>query len=178
MLQFREVLGAGIREFVVFAMAPDVLRGIQFRGVGGQVLHVDATVLGRDEVLHQPAAMGRQTVPHQQQFPRNMPQQVFEKRHHLWRADRSGIQPEVKVPQRNARDDRKRLPVEVILQHRRVAPPRPRAAAVRPLAQSALVEEDDRSPLFLGFFLMSGQVTFFQWRMAGSLRSSARPVGR
>jgi hypothetical protein len=50
----------------------------------------------------------------------------------------------------------------VILQHRGLAPPRPGPAAVRPLAQSAFVEKDDRSPLFLGFFLMSGQRTFFQ----------------
>ena len=88
------------------------------------------------------------------------------------------LQPEVEIPQRDACDDRKRLPVKVILQHWRVASPRPRAATVRPLAQSAFVEKDDRSPLFLGFFLMSGQVTFFQWRMACSLRSSARPTGR
>ena len=120
----------------------------------------------------------RAPVPHQQQLSGNVPQQVFEKRHHLPSADRSGIQPEIEIPQRDARDDRKRLPVEVILQHWRVASPRPGPAAVRSLAQSAFVEKDDRSPLFLGFFLMSGQVTFFQWRMARSLRSSARPTGR
>ena len=107
-----------------------------------------------------------------------MPQQVFKKRHDLWRADRSGIEPEVEIPQRNAGDDRKGFPVEVILQHRGVTPPRPRATAVWPLTQSAFVEENDRSLLFLGFFLMSGQVIFFQWRMAFSLRSSARPTGR
>src|ERR1039457_7445226 len=176
--QLGEVLGAGVGKFVVLGVAPDVFGGIQFRSVGGQVLDVDAALLRGHELLHYAAAMCGQPVPYQQQLSGNVPQQVFEKRHHLPSADRSGIQPEVEIPQRDARDDRKRLPVKVILQPWRVASPRPRAATVRPLAQSAFVEKDDRSPLFLGFFLMSGQVTFFQWRMACSLRSSARLTGR
>ncbi len=76
-------------------------------------------------------------------------------------ADRSRLQLEMEIPQCDARDDRRCLPVEVILQHACVAPPRPRLAAVRPLAQSAFVEKVDRSPLFLAF-LMCGQVTFFE----------------
>jgi hypothetical protein len=44
------------------------------------------------------------------------------------------MQPEVEIPQRDAGDDRKRLPIKVILQHRRLAPPRPGPAAVGPLA--------------------------------------------
>ena len=162
----------------MFRVAPDVFGGIQFWSVGRQVLDADTAFLCGYELLHHPAAMRGQPVPHQQQLSGNVPQQVFEKRHHLRRADRPGIQAEVEIPQRNAGDDRKRLPIEMILQHWGVTPPRPGPAAVRPLTQSAFVEEDDRSPLFLGFFLMSGQVTFCQWRMAPSLRSSARPVGR
>lgn len=48
--------------------------------------------------------------------------------------------------------DRDHLPVEVILQHRRLTAPRPRAAAVPSLTQSAFVDEDDRAMLFLCFF--------------------------
>jgi hypothetical protein len=33
---------------------------------------------------------------------------------------------------------------------------------VRPLAQPAFVDEDDGAALFLGFFLISGQRSFFQ----------------
>jgi hypothetical protein len=46
------------------------------------------------------------------------------------------------------------------------------------LAQSAFVDEDDGAPLAERFFLSCGQRTRFQYRMAFSSRSSARPVGR
>ena len=49
---------------------------------------------------------------------------------------------------------------------------------MRPLTQSAFVDEDDRAPLFLGFFLRVGQVFFFHLRIASSLRSRALPTGR
>ena len=35
-------------------------------------------------------------------------------------------------------------------------------ARVRALAQSTFVDEDERAPLFLGFFLIRGHSTFFQ----------------
>src|SRR5439155_7386313 len=96
----------------------------------------------------------------------------------LWAADRSRKQAEVEVPPRHPRHRRQHLPVEVILQHRRLSPWRPSAAAVRALAQSAFVDEDDSSPLFLGFFLIYGQRCCFQRRILSSSRSSARPTGR
>jgi hypothetical protein len=49
---------------------------------------------------------------------------------------------------------------------------------MRALAQSTFIDEDDGSALFFGFFLSSGQRCFFQRRMDGSFRSSARPAGR
>src|SRR5438552_2196821 len=52
------------------------------------------------------------------------------------------------------------------------------AATVRALAQSAFVDEDDGTPFFLGFFLISGQRRCFQRRILSSSRSSARPTGR
>src|ERR1700693_845169 len=103
---------------------------------------------------------------------------MVEHPHEFRRANRAGIDLKVEIPERNSSDDRECLPIEVILQHRRLPAPRPGTAAMRPLAQSALVEEDDRAPLFLGFFLMSGQVVFFHTRSASSSRSSARPTGR
>jgi hypothetical protein len=54
----------------------------------------------------------------------------------------------------------------------------PSPAAVRALAQSAFVDEDDRAALLAGFFLMAGQRCLFQWRICSSFRSKARPVGR
>ena len=71
------------------------------------------------------------------------------------------VEPEVEVAKGDAGGRRKLLPVEVELEHRRPAARRPRAAAMRPLAQPAFVDEDDRAALFLGFFLRAGQVLVF-----------------
>src|SRR5580658_885543 len=82
------------------------------------------------------------------------------------------------IPERHSGGDGNGLPVEVVLEHRRLAAWRPGTTPVRALAQSAFVDEDDRAPFFSGFFLISGHVFRFQWPMASSSRSSARPVGR
>jgi hypothetical protein len=84
----------------------------------------------------------------------------------------------VEIPPSDPRDGRQGLPVEVILQHWCVSSRCPGAATMRALAQSAFIDEDDGSSLFLGFFLSSGHRCFFQRRMAGSFRSNARPAGR
>ena len=49
---------------------------------------------------------------------------------------------------------------------------------MRPLAQSALVDEDEDAPLAERFFLMAGHTFFFQCWICSSLRSRARPTGR
>src|ERR1019366_9113821 len=85
---------------------------------------------------------------------------------------------EIEVPQRHSGGDGNSLPVEVVLERRRLTTGCPSAAPVRALAQPAFVDEDDRAPFLLGFFLMSGHVFRFQWSMASSLRSNARPAGR
>src|SRR5438093_12306105 len=73
---------------------------------------------------------------------------MHEKLDDLRTTDRSWKQSEVEVPPGHARHRRQRLPVKVILQHRRLSAWRPGTAAVRALAQSALVDEDDGAPLF------------------------------
>ena len=70
----------------------------------------------------------------------------------LLRADGLLEDLELEIPECQPGDDGQRLPVEMELEHGRLAAGRPGAAAVRPLAQPAFVEEDDRAALFLGFF--------------------------
>ena len=103
---------------------------------------------------------------------------MAEEVHHLGSLDSRGIEPEVKVPPSDSGRGRYHLPIEVILQYRRLSARRPGPHPVRSLAQSAFVDEDDRAPFAQGFFLICGQRYFFQWRMPSSLRSTARPVGR
>ena len=103
---------------------------------------------------------------------------AFRKVDDLQLANRAGIEPKVKVAQRQPGRHRKLLPIEVELQQRRLAARRPGAATMRLLTQSAFVDEDDRAVLFSGFFLMAGHLLHFQSRMASSLRSRALPTGR
>ncbi len=122
--------------------------------------------------------MCRQAIPHDEQRTLNVTHQRLEEVDHLGTADGVGIEPEVEVVEGDSGRCRELLPVEVELPYGRLPTRRPSAAAMRPLAQSAFVEEDDRAPLFAGFFLMPGQVVRFHRRIASSLRSRALPTGR
>lgn len=68
--------------------------------------------------------------------------------------------------------------MEVVLEHGRLTAGSPGAATMGPLAQPAFVDEDDRTPFLLGFFLMAGQRFLFHSSIVASSRSSARPAGR
>src|SRR5215475_4627969 len=96
----------------------------------------------------------------------------------LGTANGSGKQAKVKVPPGYPGYRRQHLPVKVILQHWRLSPRRPGPTAMGSFAQSAFVDEDDGTALFLGFFLISGQRSCFHRRILSSSRSSARPTGR
>ena len=60
-------------------MTPEILHRVQYRSVGREVLEGDSTVLRGQKVRHQPAAVGRQAVPDDQQAAREVSQQVTEK---------------------------------------------------------------------------------------------------
>src|SRR5437899_7635471 len=176
--QLAQVLRAEIGDLVLLQVAPDVLDRVEFRSIGGKKLQPEAPSLLPHEVPHCAAAMDRQSIPDNQQLAGNVPQQMRKKLDDLGSADRSGKQPEIKIPKRDSSHDRKSLPVEVILQHRCLSPARPGARAVRTLAQSAFVGEDDGAALFLRFFLISSQRFCFHCPIFASSRSSARPTAR
>ena len=117
-------------------------------------------------------------IPDYQQSARQMTQQMGKEVHHLRGADGSLVELEIEVPPRDAGDGREHLPVEMILQHWGLSARGPGAHPMGPLAQPALVDEDDGAPLFAGFFLISGQRFCFHSRIFSSSRSSARPTGR
>jgi MFS family permease len=62
------------------------------------------------------------------------------------------MQPEIEVPPDDPGGDRQHLPGEVILQDRSLSARRPGPHPMRAFAQSALVDEDDGSPLAERFF--------------------------
>ena len=107
-----------------------------------------------------------------------MARQMTKKLDDLRTLDRFVVQLKIEIVKCDARDHAQRFPIEVMLQDRGLPARRPGAHFVGPGAESAFVDQNDLSVLFLGFFLRAGQVTFFHSAMAASLRSSARPTGR
>jgi hypothetical protein len=79
-------------------------------------------------------------------------------------------EPKVKVPPGRPGHRRQRLPVEVIWQHWSLSAWRPCPAAVRPLTQSAFVDEDDGAALVFGLFLTPASAS------ASTCESCLRPA--
>ena len=159
-------------------MTPDELHGIQFRSVGRKVFDMDMPGETRDMISNDATAMGRQAVPDDQQRTVDVANESLQEIDDLGTLDRTRVEPEVEIPKRQAGCRGQGVPVEVVLQHRRLATRCPRSAAVWSLAYSALVDENDRTALLAGFFLMAGHRFLRQFRISSSLRSRARPVGR
>jgi hypothetical protein len=159
-------------------VTPNEFRRVQFGRVGGQVIQVDSLTQRPDELPHGATAVNAGTVPDNQQPPRQMTQQMTQKLDHLGAANPAVEELKVEIAHCQTSHHRERFPIEVVLKHRRAAPGSPGADAVRLLAQAALVDENDQPPFAERFFLMSGQRSRFQRRIACSSRSSARPTGR
>src|SRR5437868_7377122 len=131
-----------------------------------------------DIVAHETAAMGRQAVPDQKQRLANALHERLQKIDDLRTLDRTSVQPEIETQERESSNRRQTLPVEIELENGGLPAGRPRATPMRPLAQSAFVDEDDRAPFSARFFLIADHFFLFQVRISSSLRSRARPVGR
>lgn len=176
--QVLKIFGAEVGQSMLFPVSPQVLNGIQFRRIGGQPGQVDAAFLRLHMGLNLSAAVSRQAIPDNQQAIRQMGLQMAKKVDHLRPADGTGIESKIEVSVGDTRDGGQIFPIEVMLENRRLPSWRPSPAYVRTLGQSALVDEDDDSAFFSGFFFSAGQVLRFQWTMAASSRSMARLVGR
>lgn len=176
--ELAEGFRAEVRQFMVLPVAPHVFDRIELRRVARERLQRDPAALRADVVVDDAAAVGGEAVPDDEQLAAQMALQVHEEFDDLRPFDRTGEEPEVEAPPRDPGDRRQQVPIEVVLEDRRLAPRGPRAAAMGPLGQSALVDEDDRLPLGRSVFFTAGQRTRFQRRIAASSRSRARPVGR
>jgi len=163
---------------MLLPVTPDVLDGVEFRRVGRKIGSGNPTLQTSNVVLHQSAAVSRQTVPHDQQRLVKVSHQSCKKVHDLFLLDGPGIDAKVEVPQCEPGSDRKSLPIKVVLQDGCLSPGRPGAATMRSLTQSAFVDENEDTPLPARFFFSSGHTFFFQLRICFSSRSRARPSGR
>ena len=163
---------------MLFPVAPHIFNGVEFRRIRRESFQRDATMLLRNELLNQPATVSCEPIPNDEKIATDVAHQMAQELHHLRAFDRSWVQAEIEGPPGNARDDRERTPVEVVLENRCLASGSPGTTTVGPLTQSALIYEDDCLASTLGVFFSAGQRSRFQRRMAASSRSIARPVGR
>jgi len=163
---------------MLLPITPQILHRIKFRSIGRQGLKIDPAILLCHKVLNQPATMNRSTVPDDKKIAVDVAHQMRKEFNHLGTSDTARIEPKVKIPPRDSRHCRERLPIKRILKHRRLSSWRPGPATVRTLAQSALVDKYYRTALPLGFFLSRGQRFFFHCAIETSSRSSARAAGR
>src|ERR1700730_5920128 len=85
---------------------------------------------------------------------------------HLRTLDGAGKESKVKVPPRHPRHRRQSFPVEVVLQHRGLSPRCPGAAAMGPLAEPALVDENYDPAVLFGLFFNSGPLLLLPPRVA------------
>src|SRR5664279_4786448 len=102
-------------------MGPQILHWVKFGSVAGKILQPQTSFLLLYELPYRAAAVTRQSIPNDQQLAGNVTQQVRQELDDLGTTDRSRKQAEVEVPPGHARDRRQALPIEVVLQHRRLS---------------------------------------------------------
>jgi hypothetical protein len=155
--QFPRVAHHQISDLMFLEMRPQVLDWIEFGRVGGQCFHHNLSLSAGNEIPDQPAAVDRSSVPKDQEWRSHVTPQCFEEFDNLRTFDSARMNLKIEVPQCYARDDRKTLPAESLLDHRRLAARRPSSHPVRAGAQAAFVDEDNGAPLLQRFFFSFGQ---------------------
>lgn len=174
--QMRIVFRTEVGHAVSFPVSPEIFDGIEFGSVCRESFEMNVLLGG--VIAHGTTPMRAESVPDDEQVAANVALEVGQKPDHLFALDRSRMELKVEVPPGHPRDRREGFPGETMLEDGRLPARGPGADAVRSFRESTFVDEDDRSPFVLGFFLMRGQSTRFHRRIAASSRSIARPVGR
>src|SRR5881409_1690898 len=97
--------------------------------------------------------MRRQAIPNNQEFPREMPQQVTQEIHDLFGFDRALVHSKVEVQERDPRDRSEIVPIEMVLENGSLSLGSPGSDPVGLLRNPAFVHKHDRAPLCQRFFL-------------------------
>lgn len=162
---------------MLLEMRPKIFHRIELRGVSREPLEPESAFAGGEERFDWLAAVNGGPVPDDQELARDMTQEGLEEHGRTHSVDAAFVDPEEKLPESDARDQREFFPVERLLQHRRAAAGSPGAHPVGACAQSAFVDEDDRALFAPRFFFSLGQPCWVHSAMAASFRSIARRVG-
>lgn len=179
-----EIRRRAVGERIAFRVTPDELDRIEFGRVGRQEFHAHAG-MGDQPALDEFAAMCVAAIPDDRRGRADQPRQVPKKGAHAngveARIGRETKQTADAVPtgrNHQGRDDRDFLSrPAALVQDRRLAPRRPRAADERGNQHARLINEDQRGLAARGVFFTTGQRAFTHWAMAASSRSIARRAG-
>jgi len=179
------MIHAAVRQLSALDVAPQQFDRIEFRRVPRKTLDHQPPALAVDVVLHHPALVRREAVPDQQDsLAVELAPEALEELDQCLRVvvPFQGPEEEPRLltipPKAESGGYRQLLPVEAMSQDRRLPSWRPRPAHRRSLGDAALVLEHDPRLSPLGFFFSTGQCFLFHSRIAFSLRSLARLVGR
>jgi hypothetical protein len=87
-----------IPEFDALQMGPEALAGIQLWGIGGEALHMEPLrrAIG-EELCNAMTAVDGRAVPDNHHLAGHLPQQVFEKCHHIVRIESTVLAVEVQL---------------------------------------------------------------------------------
>jgi hypothetical protein len=80
--QFLNVMGCGVRQ-VALALSPNVLIGVELRGIRRKPVHLESGVTDGKILFHQAPAMNRTAVPQQHDWSVKMTLEVAKKLHNL-----------------------------------------------------------------------------------------------
>ena len=175
-----------IGELAGLHVAPDLLKGIQLRGIRRQALHAEPGALAPQVRRHVSTLVTAQAVPDQYDAtPSEMPLERAQEGYQGAIGVRAGAGVEEEPaaptipPERQGARDRQAFPVPTCVnEDRGFAPRRPCATDYRVLRDAAFVFEDEPGALALGVFFSRGQRVRFHPAMAASSRSRDCRPGR
>src|SRR2546428_2484825 len=175
-----------IGELAGLHVAPDLLKGIQLRGIRRQALHAEPGALAPQVRRHVSTLVTAQAVPDQYDAtPSEMPLERAQEGYQAAIGVRAGAGVEEEPaaptipPERQGARDRQAFPVPTCVnEDRGFAPRRPCATDYRVLRDAAFVFEDEPGALALGVFFSRGQRVRFHPAMAASSRSRDCRPGR
>ena len=180
-----EFRGREIGEWVHLGVAPDQLDGIEFGGVAGQQVGVDAVTMPREPSAHGSAAMRRQPVPDEIDGSAPATRELLEEAQNgLAVVIGIGQHPEIAAHpmplgrDRERRDHRDLAPRPAALWEDRGHPARrPGAPHERAHQETRFVAEDERRPATGSVFFTRGHSPCTHRRIATASRSMARRAG-
>jgi len=184
-LQFFEIVGTELGQIMQLRVGPQILDGVEFRGIGWGEFDVQAGYAVH-VFPHVGRTMRLQTIPQNDNGATKVPPHLLQHRYHDRFLDRDvRLQQMVAAkpsPGRRNRHHANRRNVMaalgVVLQHRRLAPRGPSSLDDRQHQKAAFVPEYDHRAKPARFFSMRGQSRATQRAISFSFRSRARRTGR